>query len=203
MADEQQSLFDEFLADCQITKVDRAKSTKISAKPDYEIRRSKRRKKSVGAFRENGKTIIVAPIRMSLKEVHGYAQELVAELNGHFDKLASQELLEQRAKFVAKQYLDVDVFSTHPVPVSISWVANQNSRWGSCTPADGKIRISNRIQGMPQFVIDAVLLHELIHLIVADHSPKFYEYLNKFPDYKLAKEYLAGYSFAQQNYIGD
>ena len=58
MADEQQSLFDEFLADCQITKVDRAKSTKISAKPDYEIRRSKRRKKSVGAFRENGKTIM-------------------------------------------------------------------------------------------------------------------------------------------------
>lgn len=203
MSDQQQSLFDDFLAECEQPEVVEVSPKSSNSNLDYEIRRSKRRKKSVGAYRENGKTIIVAPIRMSLKEVHSYAEELVQELNGHFEKLASQDLLEQRARFLVKTYLDVNVFEVHPVPVTISWVTNQNSRWGSCTPADGAIRISHRIQGMPQYVIDAVLLHELIHLIVADHSPKFYSYLAKFEDYKIAKEYLAGYSFAQQNFSGN
>lgn len=203
MSDQQQSLFDDFLAHCDQDDAKAEFTENKKSDAEYEIRRSKRRKKSVGAFRENGKIIIVAPIRMSLKDVHMYAQELVEELNGHFEKLASQEVLEKRAKYLVSTYLDVDVFETHPVPVTISWVTNQNSRWGSCTPADGAIRISHRIQGMPQYVIDAVLLHELIHLIVADHSPKFYSYLTKFEDYKIAKEYLAGYSFAQQNFSGN
>ena len=202
MAIEQTSLFDDFLplkSDNQIKKSKSGNSlAPRDSKLNYEIRRSKRRKKSVGAFRENGKTIIVAPMRMSLTEIHVYAEELVSKLDGHYEKLASNELLEMRAKYLVSNYLDIDVLTTHHVPVSISWVTNQNSRWGSCTPSDGKIRISHRLQGMPQYVIDAVLLHELIHLIVPDHSEKFYEYLAKFDEYKLAKEFLAGYSFAHE-----
>jgi predicted metal-dependent hydrolase len=202
MNSDQQSFFDDFSADC----VDESKnkiSNKSKNKFDYEIRRSKRRKQSVGAYREQGKTIIVAPVRMPVKEVHLYAEELVAELNARDKKISSEELLNERASYLVQTYLDVDVLKDYPVPVQIRWVTNQNSRWGSCTPGDGNIRISHRIQGMPQYVIDAVLLHELIHLLVADHSPKFYSYLDKFTDYKLAKEYLAGYSFAQQNLFID
>jgi len=202
MNSDQQSFFDDFSADC----VDESKnkiSKKSKNKFDYEIRRSKRRKQSVGAYREQGKTIIVAPVRMPVKEVHLYAEELVAELDARDKKISSEELLNERASYLVQTYLDVDVLKDYPVPVQIRWVTNQNSRWGSCTPGDGNIRISHRIQGMPQYVIDAVLLHELIHLLVADHSPKFYSYLDKFTDYKLAKEYLAGYSFAQQNLFID
>jgi predicted metal-dependent hydrolase len=202
MNSDQQSLFDDFFANC----VDESKSEiskKSKNKFDYEIRRSKRRKQSVGAYREQGKTIIVAPVRMPVKEVHLYAEELVAELNAHDEKISSAEILNERASYLVQTYLDVDVLNDYPVPVQIRWVTNQNTRWGSCTPGDGNIRISHRIQGMPQYVIDAVLLHELIHLLVEDHSPKFYSYLDKFTDYKLAKEYLAGYSFAQQNLFID
>lgn len=202
MAIEQTSLFDDYLplkSDNQIKKsVPGSSLAPRDTKFNYEIRRSKRRKKSVGAFRENGKTIIVAPMRMSLTEIHTYAEELVSKLDGHYEKLASNELLETRAKYLVSNYLDIDVLTAHHAPVSITWVNNQNSRWGSCTPSDGKIRISHRLQGMPQYVIDAVLLHELIHLIVPDHSEKFYSYLAKFEDYKLAKEFLAGYSFARE-----
>lgn len=200
MSSEQPSLFDEFIEGCGTTELEPTAS-QVKTVMDYEIRRSKRRKKSVGAYREQGKTIIVAPVRMSLKEVHGYAQELIERLNSQYEKLASNELLEERARYLTKTYLDVDVFEVHPVSVNVQWVTNQNSQWGSCTPSDGKIRISHRIQGMPQYVVDAVLLHELIHLLVADHSPRFYAYLERFADYKIAKEYLAGYTFAQQNFI--
>ena len=199
MTSKQFSLFDDFLSDCANEQVSEEVEETKAQEVEYEIRRSKRRKKSVGAFREQGRTIIVAPIRMSTKEVHEYAQELIQKLNFQHEKISSQELLEKRARYLVDTYLDIDVFTEHPVPVKIRWVTNQNSRWGSCTPGDGNIRISHRLQGMPEYVIDAVVLHELVHLIVADHSPRFYKYLAKFEDYRLAKEYLAGYSFAQQN----
>jgi len=48
----------------------------------------------------------------------------------------------------------------------VRWVDNQRSRWGSCTPADRTIRLSRRLQDMPAWVIDYVLVHELVHLHV-------------------------------------
>jgi predicted metal-dependent hydrolase len=201
MAQEQKSLFDDFLENSS-TDANEALNQVEVKKFDYEIRRSKRRKKSVGAYRERGKTIIVAPIRMSNKEVQSYAAELIAELNAHDEKVSAQELLEKRARHLATTYLDVDVFAEELAPVSIKWVTNQNSRWGSCSHIEREIRISHRLQGMPQYVIDAVIFHELVHLIVPDHSASFYSYLDRFSQYDMAKEYLAGYSFAQQNYNG-
>ena len=201
MAQEQKSLFDDFLENSSPDA--NATLNQIEVKKfDYEIRRSKRRKKSVGAYRERGKTIIVAPIRMSNKEVQSYAASLIAELNAHDEKISAHELLEKRARHLASNFLDVDVFAEHLPPVSIKWVTNQNSRWGSCSHADREIRISHRLQGMPQYVIDAVIFHELVHLIVPDHSSRFYAYLERFTQYEMAKEYLAGYSFAQQNFNG-
>src|SRR6266545_3342449 len=57
-------------------------------------------------------------------------------------------------------------------PASIRWVRNQNGRWGPCTPTDRTIRISDRLMDMPDWVIDYVLLHELVHLVVPSHSPR-------------------------------
>ena len=56
------------------------------------------------------------------------------------------------------------------VPDTVRWVTNQNSRWGSCTPAEGSIRLSHRLRGMPEYVLDYVLLHELAHLLVPGHG---------------------------------
>ena len=55
-------------------------------------------------------------------------------------------------------------------PASVRWVSNQESRWGSCTPAEGSIRISDKVRGMPGWVLDYVLLHELAHLIEPGHG---------------------------------
>ena len=44
------------------------------------------------------------------------------------------------------------------MPTSVRWVSNQNSRWGSATPAEGTIRLSDKLRPMPQWVIDYVLL---------------------------------------------
>ena len=68
-----------------------------------------------------------------------------------------------------------------PVPASVRWVTNQGSRWGSCTPADRTIRLSTRLQGMPSWVVDYVLVHELAHLLEAGHGPAFWELVDRYP----------------------
>jgi hypothetical protein len=134
-----------------------------------EVRRSKRAKRNVTAYRDNEKTVVTVPTRM--------------------------------AKRLSKKYLAQDLFDTHVVPVSIRWVTNQNARWGSCTPGEGTIRLSHRMVRMPPYVIDSVIVHELIHLLIADHSEAFYSLMNKYPEHEKAKAYLDGFSHAQQNYL--
>jgi hypothetical protein len=127
----------------------------------------------------------------------------VDRLDARDERAGSQSELEKRARTLSKIFLDVDLFKTHRVPVSIRWVTNQNSRWGSCSPSDGSIRLSHRLTNMPQYVIDSVIVHELIHLLVADHGPKFYELMNKFSEHEKAKAYLDGYSLAEQHLKND
>ena len=62
------------------------------------------------------------------------------------------------------------------------WVSNQNSRWGSCTSVDRSIRLSDRLKGMPEWVVDYVLLHELAHLIEPNHSKRFWALVEAYPE---------------------
>ena len=78
------------------------------------------------------------------------------------------------------------------------WVDNQRSRWGSCTFEDRSIRLSDRLQGMPEFVVDYVLLHELAHLIEPSHNQRFWALLDACPDTERARGFLDGWSASRQ-----
>ena len=54
------------------------------------------------------------------------------------------------------------------------------SRWGVCTPAKGKIALNARLLFLPPSLADAVILHELCHFRVCNHSAAFYAELGKF-----------------------
>jgi predicted metal-dependent hydrolase len=130
---------------------------------------------------------------MSQREVDATVKELVARLDKRERTIADPDHLLKRANGLVRKYLDEDLITNHPVPVVIRWVSNQNSRWGSCTPVNGTIRLSHRLQKMPEYVQDAVLFHELIHLKVLKHNAEFYALLNRFPDMQRASAYLDGY----------
>ena len=88
-------------------------------------------------------------------------------------------------------------------PASIRWVANQRGRWGSCTPSEHTIRISSRVQGMPGYVLDYVILHELGHLLVAGHGPDFWAVLSSYPRLERARGYLDGVAAASGLALSD
>jgi predicted metal-dependent hydrolase len=153
-----------------------------------EVRRSARRRRTVSAYREGARTVVLIPARMSAADEQRWVTVML-------DKLAAQESrrmlgdeeLAARAQRLSAQYL-----GGRARPDTVRWVTNQNSRWGSCTPSEGAIRLSHRLQGMPEYVIDYVLLHELAHLLVPGHGPSFWKLLDSYPRTERARGYLEG-----------
>ena len=72
----------------------------------------------------------------------------------------------------------------------IRYVSNQQQRFGSCTPTQGTIRIADRVATLPPWVRDAVIVHELAHLVEANHSARFWKLANAYPLMERARGYL-------------
>lgn len=160
-----------------------------------EVRRSSRRRRTVSAYREGGGRIVVLlPARMSAKEEEHWVAAMLDKLAAQENRgLLSESELSQRAVELSERYLE-----GRARPTSVRWVTNQNTRWGSCTPAQGSIRISHRLQGMPDYVIDYVLLHELAHLLVPGHGADFWRLLSHYPRTERARGFLEGISAADR-----
>ncbi|WP_461171882.1 M48 family metallopeptidase [Arthrobacter sp. Z1-9] len=164
-----------------------------------EVRRSARRTRTVAAFWENGTAVVAIPARFSAAQEKEWVQRMLAKLHRQGERRsasgrkrpASDAALAAHAAQLSERYL-----GGKAVPASVRWVSNQNSRWGSATPADGTIRLSDKLRPMPQWVIDYVLLHELAHLLVASHNAAFWKLLEEYPDTARAKAFLEGVSFA-------
>ncbi|GAA2614084.1 metal-dependent hydrolase [Paractinoplanes durhamensis] len=139
--------------------------------------------------------VVLIPDRFSRAEEMEWVERMLARLAAREERIrrTDDELL-ARAHRLTSRYLADHVHQV--VPASVRWVTNQNGRWGSCTPDDGTIRISHRIQEMPDWVIDYVLLHELAHLVVPSHSAEFWELVSRFPKAERARGYLEGISAA-------
>ncbi len=158
-----------------------------------EVRRSRRRRRSVTAYRDGGRVIVLIPARFTRAE----EREWVAKMT---ERLAAQEkrrrpsdaVLARRARELSDKYL-----AGLARPTSVRWASNQNTRWGSCTPSDGTIRISTRVRGTPSWVLDYVLLHELAHLLEAGHGARFWALLDGFPRTERARGYLEGLAAAR------
>ena len=161
------------------------------ARPDVEIRVSQRRRKTVAAYWEGETIVIVFPQRVPKRERQAYVDELSAKLIASRAKSRPTDAeLHARAAYLSRTYLN-----NVARPTSVVWSTRQLARWGSCTAADGSIRISARLQGAPQFVVDAVLVHELAHLVHSEHNADFYELANRFPRQRDADLFLKGMSF--------
>ena len=57
-------------------------------------------------------------------------------------------------------------------------IRNQRARWGSCA-ADGTLRFSWRMMTLPPSLIDYIVVHELAHLEVPNHSTDFWDVVHK------------------------
>lgn len=72
-------------------------------------------------------------------------------------------------------------------------IVDNRYRWGSCTP-NNNINLNWRLIKAPMFVIDYVIIHELAHLIEANHTPRFWNIIRaQTPTMDKAKAWLKEY----------
>jgi predicted metal-dependent hydrolase len=159
---------------------------------NVEVRRSKRRRRTVSAYRDGDRIVVLIPASLTEKEEAEWVRSMVARLQKQEQRLRpSDEELLKRALALSDRY-----FGGIAIPESVRWVDNQNARWGSCTPGDRTIRLSGRLQGMPSWVIDYVLVHELAHLFEPSHDARFWGWVDRYPQAERAKGFLLGWSAA-------
>jgi predicted metal-dependent hydrolase len=155
--------------------------------------RSTRRKKNISAYRQGGRIVVSIPARMSKADERAMIPEMVAKIRAQEAAATmSEEGLATRVDQLLTELAPEIVLR----PSTITWRA-MRERWGSCTSTDRTIRISDRLKGAPEYVLDYVLFHEAIHLQFFDHGPEFKGLLARFPLEAQAEAYLSGYEAAE------
>ena len=154
---------------------------------EIKIERSPARHKSVAGRVKNGVLVITAPAEMSEAEL----APIIERLHARIQRRTAHALLDDNDLMHRALELSQEYFAGRLRPISVRWVTNQNlSRWASCTTHTGEIRISHRLGKVPAFVLDAVLVHELVHLEIAGHGANFWKMANRFPLMERARGYL-------------
>jgi hypothetical protein len=153
---------------------------------DIKIERSAGRVKTVSA-RQVGDTLVVrAPADMGDDEL----TPIVERLKRRLERRQLKRSLDDDDLAHAAQRLNAQIFGGMLSWQSIEWVTNQDGRWGSCTPANGTIRLNHRLAEVPTWVRDYVIVHELAHLREANHGPGFWKLVNRYPKTERARGYL-------------
>ena len=153
--------------------------------PPVRVIRSAKRKESVSARMSDGVLIVRIPDFFTKDE----ERVMVSKVLERFEEKwrCGHVPLEPRARELAARF-------GLPEPRSIEWSFRQRLRWGSCSANSGDIRISSRLADAPPWVLDHVIIHELAHLVVADHSPEFQALVNRNPNAERAEGYLLALS---------
>ncbi|MGP9682541.1 MULTISPECIES: M48 metallopeptidase family protein [unclassified Brachybacterium] len=160
------------------------------------VRRSARRRRTVSINRRDGDLVIAIPATFSARQERDWVTKMVDQLVRKEARTTTtrrgDEALARMAREVSEAYL-----GGRAHPASVTWSTRQNQRWGSCTPADGTIRLSHQLQDMPEYVVRSVMMHELVHLLVPGHGKEFQQLMALYPQAQRAQGFLDGFSWAK------
>lgn len=167
------------------------------ASAPIEVRRSARRTRTVSAYRDGEKIVVLVPARLSRHQEARWVRTMVDDIVAREQRARdagpgrSDAALIERARSLNQTYLD-----GRADPCSVIWVDTMQRRWASCTTIDRTIRVSRRLQSMPAWVVDYVLVHELAHIMVSGHGADFWTLVNRYQRTERARGYLEGVSAA-------
>ena len=163
-----------------------------------DLRRDKRLKKTSRWERlPDGSLLVRVPHRLPRFKVSALLEQVASQLD-RTTILRAQHTdadLQQRAELINRKHFNGGIQWN-----AIRWVSNMQSRLGSCTkggPTDGQIRISDKIKNWPDWVVDYVIAHELMHRKHPNHSDSFWIDLKiAYPLTEQARGFIHGVGFS-------
>jgi predicted metal-dependent hydrolase len=158
-----------------------------------EMVRSTKRRRTISARLDGDRLIVQIPAGMDPADERAWAEKLGARIlaSKRRRELNDDASLRARADELNRRY-----FGGKLQLADIRYVTNQQHRFGSCTPAHRTIRIADRVAKLPPWVRDAVIVHELAHLVESNHSARFWKLANAYPLMERARGYLMALGLA-------
>ena len=180
----------------------------FSSDPDLSairIIRSSRRTLSL-QVKNDGQVIVRAPKHVTLQEIAAFVRKNSAWLHKHLEKVRKEKELNAASPVQPLTMEDIQKLAdealrvipgrvAHFAPlVGVTYgritVRNQRTRWGSCS-SKGNLNFNCLLMLAPPGILDYVVVHELCHRKVMNHSPKFWAEVAKvMPDYKERQKWL-------------
>ena len=153
---------------------------------------------------QDGQVIISAPWGFPLSRIESFVVKKASWIRAKREQvLSSPRALAEHASDEEKRQWRLVVEACVP-PLIAEWepilgvkaktvvYRNMKSRWGSCQPSTGRICINTRLALYPPECLEYVVVHELCHLLVANHGPEFHRLMGRvMPDWKRRKQLLA------------
>ena len=169
---------------------------------EYEVIRSRR--KTLSAQIRQGKLLVRAPLRTTDAQIRQFLEKHRRWLEKHLAEARAQEqakagmrrlsayeieLLKERARRVIPERC-----AYYAPLIGVRYgritIRCQKTRWGSCS-AKGDLNFNCLLMLAPEGVADSIVVHELCHRKVMNHSGRFYaEVLKVMPDYPKYQRWL-------------
>lgn len=149
----------------------RAKRITISVRPNRGIRVAVPVHSSFKAALEfvNQKKLWIRKALARIQELEGQ-QKALADSFLTIDKAKAKQTLKSRLHYLASKY---------GFKYNKAFIKNQKTRWGSCSPRNN-ISLNMKLVLLPDEFIDYVILHELVHTKIHNHSMRFWGELDRY-----------------------
>ncbi len=110
-------------------------------------------------------------IQRHLYRMKQYEEEnkIISDASVDIDRTTAKRKLIRRLKYLAGK---------HGLTYNRVFIRNQKTRWGSCSHKNN-ISLNMKLVKLPDELMDYVILHELVHTRVKDHSNSFWAELNR------------------------
>jgi predicted metal-dependent hydrolase len=137
---------------------------------------------------------VAIPRGFSFKWARDYVDSKVSWIRKHLERLVEER---QRHEFLSTELTQVDKLAIkHGFSYNRISIRNQRTRWGSCS-AKNNISLNIKLASLPHDLTDYVILHELVHTRIKNHSKTFWEALGRLiKDAKSADRRLKAYRLA-------
>lgn len=170
----------------------------------YIVRRSGRARRMRLEVQPDGAVVLTAPERFSLETIEqffaryaGWAHRAAARMRGRpviRVRRADIPVLKRRARKIAEEGV-AQIASWYGVRYGAISIRAQKSRWGSCSRA-GNLSFNYKIAALPEEVARYVIVHEVCHLLVFNHSARFWAQVERtIPNHREVRGYLRRVSF--------
>jgi len=154
---------------------------------EVKVIRSQARKKTIQAKMVGETLVVYLPFGMHREEERKIIEKMRHKIENKILKshVNKDDYLKKRFDEFNRKYFN----GTLSVK-SIEFVTNQERKRGSCTPANGTIRLSHKLLDMPKWVLDYVIMHEMSHLMHPDHSRAFWTKVSEYNYAERARGFL-------------